>query len=94
MINQTGLVSDSEESVATHIEAYDESIDNLDYNILINARKLKEMIENNFICKYCMTEDRKRTPVTVEIITNGVASDVTCTCMRKLKKMYSPHMLC
>ena len=54
--------------------------DDLDYNILINARQLKNLIETNFICKHCCTQKRKRNPIVVSFNNFGIATEIRCFC--------------
>ena len=53
----------------------EESNDSLDYNIIINAKQLKTLIEENFVCLHC-SRKHKRSKVCVSFCTFGIATEV------------------
>lgn len=67
----------------------EENNDSFDYNIIINAKQLKNLIEENFVCLHCSRKHR-RSKVCVSFCTFRIATEVTCFCLKN--KREKPHM--
>ena len=93
------LMSQSHSDIDTNVLSADEEsecemIDDNDYNynILINAKQLKQFIENNFHCKHC-SKVGKRSNVCVTFKTFGIATKLSCVCEKKEKRNMNPVFL-
>jgi len=60
-----------------------DSNDDDDYNIIVNVKKLKDIIQNNFFCKHCFKCTQKRRDIELKVRTFGISSELTCTCVSK-----------
>ena len=90
--NDVVLTPQSNSDINTNVLSADEESkceksDNNDYNynILINAKQLKQFIENNFHCKHC-SKVGKRSNVCVTFKTFGIATKLSCVCKKKTKE--------
>ena len=64
----------------------DNTLDSLDYNIIVKASDLKNLIENNFICKHYVKSNCKRSNISCSFCTFGLATEITCSCQVKDKR--------
>lgn len=72
-------------------EYEDEYEDGDDYNIIVNVKKLKKLITDNFTCKFCAKKRISTRGIHVNIFSNGPAvTNISCTCLPHDKRK-KPH---